>query len=80
MPLLQLPPPTSYSPLSLNSFSDTVSADLNLTHEHTPLDDHEYTTLDLLSNDRGKTNNEVAVEKNKRVKEEANTTCTCMSK
>ena len=57
---LQPPPPPSYSPLPPNSFSDTVFADLNLTHEHTPLDDHEYATLDQLSNDRGKTHNEVS--------------------
>ena len=57
---LRPPPPPSYTPLPPNSFSDTVFTDLNLTHEHTSLDDHEYATLDQLSNDRGKTHNEVS--------------------
>ena len=63
---LQPPPPPSYSPLPPNSFSDTVFTDLNLTHEHKPLDDHEYVTLDQLSNGRGKTHNEVSENEEKR--------------
>ena len=63
---LQPPPPPSYTPLPPNSFSDTVFTDLNLTHEHKPLDDHEYVTLDQLSNGRGKTHNEVSENEEKR--------------
>ena len=34
------------------------------------IDDHEYATMDQLSNDRGKTHNEVAVEEKKKAKNE----------